>query len=99
MHVNPGKEPDQQHRADLGVIAIGRNEGLRLQRCLESVRHLAAGVVYVDSGSSDGSVEMSRSLGIEVVELDLSAPFTAARARNEGFRRLISQNPPLEYVF
>jgi len=99
MHVNPGKERDQQHRADLGVIAIGRNEGLRLQRCLESVLHLAAGVVYVDSGSSDGSVEMSRSLGIEVVELDLSAPFTAARARNEGFRRLFRQNPTLEYVF
>ena len=39
----------------------------------------ATPVVYVDSGSTDGSVELARSLGAEVVELDLSVPFTAAR--------------------
>jgi hypothetical protein len=55
-------------------------------------------VVYVDSGSTDGSVELARSLGVHVVDLDLSIPFTAARARNEGFRCLMEVAPALDYV-
>jgi glycosyltransferase involved in cell wall biosynthesis len=71
----------------IGVVAIGRNEGERLRRCLSSVIGRAGKVVYVDSGSSDGSVAMARSMGVQVVELDMSQPFTAARARNAGFAR------------
>ncbi len=66
----------------LGVVVIGRNEGERLQRCLQSVLGQGAVVIYVDSGSADGSVSLARSLGAEVVELDGSEPFSAARARN-----------------
>jgi GT2 family glycosyltransferase len=44
--------------------------------------------VYVDSGSTDGSVEHAREQGVEVVELDPSIPFTAARARNAGLGRI-----------
>ncbi|WP_207974666.1 glycosyltransferase family 2 protein [Parafrankia sp. BMG5.11] len=82
---------------ELGIVAIGRNEGARLQRCLESV---PAGVpiVYVDSGSTDGSVAHARSAKAEVVELDLAVPFTAARARNEGFARLLERWPKIQLV-
>lgn len=80
-----------------GVVAIGRNEGERLKRCLASARG-AARVVYVDSGSTDGSVAYAKSLGVEVVELDMSAGFTAARARNAGFRRLRALAPELTLV-
>ena len=83
---------------DVGVVAIGRNEGERLRRCLESVVGQVTAVVYVDSGSTDGSVAMARSLGVEVVELDLTSPFTAARARNAGFERLRERLPGLRYV-
>jgi glycosyltransferase involved in cell wall biosynthesis len=82
----------------LGIVAIGRNEGDRLQQCLRSVVGRAAQVVYVDSGSTDGSVELARSLGVSVVELDLSIPFTAARARNAGLTRLLEIAPDLDYV-
>lgn len=75
--------------ADVGAVAIGRNEGERLRRCLESLIGQVARVVYVDSGSVDGSVALARSLGCEVVELDLERPFTAARARNAGVQRLL----------
>jgi hypothetical protein len=37
-------------------------------------------------------------MGLEVVELDRSAPFTAARARNAGFDRLLATHPGLDYV-
>ena len=54
--------------------------------------------MYVDSGSTDGSSALARSLGAEVIELDLTKPFTAARARNEGFARLSERMPELELV-
>src|SRR5262245_57204872 len=73
-----------------GIVVIGRNEGTRLERCLGSLREVTAPIVYVDSGSSDGSVGYARSVGIEVVELGFERPFTAARARNAGARRLES---------
>lgn len=85
-------------RPDLGVVVIGRNEGERLRRCLESVRTQCEHIVYVDSGSEDDSVTMARGLGVNVVELDMSIPFTAARARNEGLCRLRSLRPNLEFV-
>ena len=55
-------------------------------------------IVYVDSGSADGSVELAQSLGIEVVQLDMSHPFTAARARNEGFERLCQVDSTVQFV-
>jgi len=44
--------------------------------------------VYVDSGSTDGSIAHAREQGVEVVELDASISFTAARARNAGAERI-----------
>lgn len=82
----------------IGVVVIGRNEGDRLKRCLESILPFAPSAVYVDSGSTDGSTVMARRLGANVVELDMSRPFTAARARNEGFRRLLDLHPDTEFV-
>lgn len=82
----------------LGLVIIGRNEGERLRRCLLSVMDQRAHVVYVDSGSSDGSVEYARSLGAAVVELDQSTQFTAARARNTGFFHLKDNYSWIEYV-
>ena len=82
----------------VGVVAIGRNEGDRLKRCLAAALAQAGHVVYVDSGSTDGSVDFARSLGVEVVELDLSTPFTAARARNAGFKRLVALAPAIGFV-
>jgi GT2 family glycosyltransferase len=84
--------------AKIGVVAIGRNEGERLRRCLESVAGRADAVVYVDSASTDGSADLARARGVETIALDLSIPFTAARARNEGFQRLREICPNVELV-
>jgi GT2 family glycosyltransferase len=81
----------------LGVVAIGRNEGWRLRKCLQSVPpDLVA--IYVDSGSSDDSVSWARAHGIDTVELNTQTPFSAARARNAGLRRLRELDPQLSYV-
>jgi GT2 family glycosyltransferase len=80
------------------AVVIGRNEGARLRRCLASVADIGRSVVYVDSASTDGSVELARSMGADVVELDESEPLTAARARNAGFKRALESSPTAKYV-
>ena len=82
----------------VGVVVIGRNEGERLVRCLRSLVGRVGTMVYVDSGSTDGSVAAARGLGADVIELDTSRPFSAARARNDGFAWLMSREPDLEFV-
>ncbi len=82
----------------VGVVVIGRNEGERLRRCLRSLTGRAERIVYVDSGSADGSVEFARSMGGDVIELDMSKPFTMARGRNAGFARLLQTQPDTDYV-
>lgn len=81
----------------IAVIAIGRNEGERLRACLESLRAQGLDVIYVDSGSTDSSVELAREMGAEVVELSADRPFTAARGRNAGFEALKQRGLP-EFV-
>ena len=72
----------------IAVVTIGRNEGERLRRCLESVfamdypSHLLH-VIYVDSKSTDGSVDLARAMGVTTVELQ--GQTTAGRARNAGW--------------
>lgn len=83
----------------LAAVVIGRNEGARLVRCLASVVPAVERVVYVDSGSTDGSVEAARAAGAEVVMLDLAQPFTAARARNAGIAALCKGTPPAYVQF
>jgi glycosyltransferase involved in cell wall biosynthesis len=84
--------------SELGIVAIGRNEGERLHRCLASLGGRDLEIVYVDSGSTDSSVGLARMMDIEVVELDRSAPFSAARARNAGFERLREIAPGVRFV-
>lgn len=81
-----------------GFVVIGRNEGQRLVRCLDALRREDAPVVYVDSGSSDGSRDVARARGAEVVELDLTRPFSMARARNAGYRLLRELRPDVTAV-
>jgi glycosyltransferase involved in cell wall biosynthesis len=83
--------------AKFGVVAIGRNEGERLKQCLNSLSE-ALLIVYVDSGSSDGSAQWARDHGVNVVDLDMNSPFTAARARNVGFQRMRELAPHVAYV-
>lgn len=83
----------------VGFVVIGRNEGERLVRCLESLKGAgAAEIVYVDSGSTDDSVLEAEERKARVVKLDLSRPFTAGRARNEGFEELLRKRADIQFV-
>ena len=88
----------QQLTSKVGVVAIGRNEGERLDKCLRSIVGRTAPVVYVDSGSTDGSVSKARSAGSDVVELDAEFPLLLRVRRNEGFERARQLEPGLHYI-
>jgi cellulose synthase/poly-beta-1,6-N-acetylglucosamine synthase-like glycosyltransferase len=78
----------------LSIVVIGRNEGQRLTRCLESV-NLIRGIqgkldaIYVDSASNDGSPQAARNLGAQVIVLH-EGKRTAARGRNAGWQRALN---------
>ncbi|PIE22427.1 MAG: glycosyl transferase [Planctomycetota bacterium] len=84
--------------SETAIVVIGRNEGQRLIACFDSLRGREPYLVYVDSGSSDGSIDAALSRGIDVITLDTDSPFTAARARNSGWRRSVERHPELKYV-
>lgn len=84
---------EQDQSRVVGAVVIGRNEGERLLACLRSLQGQVRRVVYVDSGSTDGSQAAAAALGAEVVVLDAGEPFTAARARNAGLRALAADPP------
>lgn len=74
----------------VSVIVIGRNEGERLRRCLASVQgadwhHLAHDIIYVDSGSTDDSLQIAQKAGAACLALNDESP-CAAKARNLGWR-------------
>lgn len=76
----------------LTVVVIGRNEGARLVRCLESIHRAnlsqfgAMEVIYVDSDSTDESVSRAKQLGASVEVVHPTRP-TAALGRNAGWRQ------------
>lgn len=84
-------------RPQIGFVVIGRNEGERLRRCFASLQDVPT-IVYVDSGSTDQSVNLALSIGATVVELAVPPHFTAARARNAGIARLVAENPDVRFV-
>jgi cellulose synthase/poly-beta-1,6-N-acetylglucosamine synthase-like glycosyltransferase len=73
----------------VSVVVIGRNEGPRLQRCLQSIAQMNHPsfdfeVIYVDSGSADNSLTLAKESGATVIALRPDRP-TAALGRNAGW--------------
>jgi cellulose synthase/poly-beta-1,6-N-acetylglucosamine synthase-like glycosyltransferase len=75
----------------LSVVVIGRNEGERLTRCLQSVQAMtnpggAVEMIYVDSDSRDDSIQRAEALGAKVISVKPERP-SAALGRNAGWRQ------------
>lgn len=83
---------------NITVVVIGRNEGQCLVSCLQSLKLNVSNIIYVDSASTDDSVNSAKSLGAIVVSLDITKPFTAARARNVGAKQADILFPNTEFL-
>lgn len=53
---------------DLTVIILTKNEEKNIEKCIRSLKDLPRRVVLIDSGSTDSTADLARSLGAEVVE-------------------------------
>jgi glycosyltransferase involved in cell wall biosynthesis len=71
------------HRT-LTLAMIAKNESERLPECLASVKPIVDEIVVLDTGSTDDTVEVARSLGARTFRHDWSDDFSAAR--NESLR-------------
>jgi hypothetical protein len=74
----------------LSVVVIGRNEGDRLGQCLQAVANMdregfEVEVIYVDSGSMDGSIALAKAAGVHTISLISERP-SAALGRNAGWQ-------------
>ena len=58
-----------QQKIGLSVILITKNEARHIQACLQSVA-FADEIIVVDSGSTDGTIEMARAMGAQVHVFD-----------------------------
>ena len=63
----------------LGLCVIAKNSATTLQGCLASVKGLVDSIVVVDTGSSDGTLELARQHGATAVVFDWCGDFAAAR--------------------
>lgn len=80
------------------IVVIGLNEGPRLEPCLKSCQLQARTVVYVDSRSTDDSMQVAEMLTVPALQLDAEFKASAARARNLGFAWARENHPGIEYV-
>ncbi|WP_127499433.1 glycosyltransferase [Paenibacillus glycanilyticus] len=63
----------------LGVHIIVRNEEDMLPECLDSIRGIADELIVVDTGSTDGTVDIALRYGARVIKAEWEDNFSSAR--------------------
>ncbi len=63
----------------LSLAMIVKNEARCLARCLQSVRPIVDEIIVVDTGSNDGTAQISEEFGAKVFHFDWVDDFSAAR--------------------
>lgn len=78
----------------ISFIIIGKNEGWRLQKCLQSISYVVEQdaianyeIIYVDSQSTDNSIELAKQYGAKTFLI--TGECNAAIARNIGAQEAI----------
>ncbi|CAG7649192.1 hypothetical protein PAESOLCIP111_05813 [Paenibacillus solanacearum] len=74
---------------NVSLCMIVRDEEAFLERCLASAAGIVSEIIIVDTGSVDGSREIAKRFGAEVLEFPWSGDFAAAR--NAGLQRASGQ--------
>ncbi|RYD02260.1 hypothetical protein N752_25955 [Desulforamulus aquiferis] len=68
----------------ISLCMISKNEGTRIQRCINSARPFVDQIIVVDTGSTDNTVNIAKELGAEVYKADWQDDFS--HARNESLK-------------
>jgi glycosyltransferase involved in cell wall biosynthesis len=81
---------------DVTVVVIGRNEGANLPRCFESIQHVTKNIVFVDSRSTDNSLDVAREFGVPVVITLESNFYSASLGRVVGAKHV--KTPLIQFL-
>ncbi|HLK16120.1 MAG TPA: glycosyltransferase, partial [Fimbriimonadaceae bacterium] len=80
-----GRQIDRlRKQARISLCMIVRDEERVLRACLESAKPFFHEMIVVDTGSTDGTVEIAKDLGATVFEIEW--PDSFAEARNESLK-------------
>jgi glycosyltransferase involved in cell wall biosynthesis len=84
----------------VSIAIIGKNEAANIRECILSVLEMdypqeLLEIMYIDTGSTDGTQEIAKTLGVRVVEV-LSKTPSAALARNIGLSE--SRNEIIHFI-
>ena len=84
-----GKEMPQEGnvKKDKSLISLSmivKNEEEMLPDCLESVKEIVDEMIIVDTGSTDKTIEIAKSYGANVIEMEWENDFS--KARNESLK-------------
>jgi glycosyltransferase involved in cell wall biosynthesis len=63
----------------LSLCMIVKNEEKNIEQCLKSVQGLADEIIVTDTGSTDNTVEIAKSLGAKIEHFKWTKDFSAAR--------------------
>ncbi len=63
----------------ISLCMIVKNEEDWLEQCLKSVRPIISEIIFVDTGSTDRSVEIARNFGAKIYTFEWTDDFSAAR--------------------
>jgi len=85
-------------QSDIGIVIIGRNEAARLDATFKPVISTSYSIIYVDSASTDTSLQIAKNYNLATLYLSDDACLCAARSRNAGFKELHKMVSTLEYV-
>lgn len=63
----------------LSLVMITKNEGLKIRRCLESVKNFVSEIIVVDTGSIDKTKEIALEFGAKIFDYEWNNSFSDAR--------------------
>lgn len=74
-----GLQPTDRAGTSLSACLIVKNEAANLERCLASLTGLVDEIVVVDTGSTDGTIEIAEGFGAKIGRHKWNDDFAAAR--------------------
>ena len=69
---------------DVTFVVIGKNEASNLERCFQSIKKYSNQIIYVDSSSSDNSLDVAKELNISKILKLKSSYYSASLGRVVG---------------
>jgi len=73
---------------EITFIIIGRNEAINLPRCFSSIKKISKNIIFVDSDSSDNSIEIAKEYKIKTILKVKSNYGTPALSRSVGAKKV-----------